>query len=246
MVALIEHFRAEGAGRESEWARQRRWFIKAKHEQQRREQMEERAEDSATALSAAATVASEIQVSEFKVKLDTYNSATVTALMENQELLDAVEDRLKAMLARAHVLEDGRRVFRTEDGTQVFDEHGQEVTAKEIDPGSISPDAPTWEVFSAGLEEQAQLQAERTEILEFQEKVDAARERVDAGEISEAELDELDADLLEAMPNAVREHVPGIQPNANEVETGFKDAQQSSRISISNTTFDQRLPEIGL
>ena len=143
MVALIEHFRAEGAGRESEWARQRRWFIKAKHDQQRREQMEEREEDSATALSAAATLASEIQIREFKVKVDAYDSATVTALMENQELLDAVNKRLEAMLARAHVLEDGRRVFRTEDGTQVFDEHGLEVTAEEINPDSILPDAPT-------------------------------------------------------------------------------------------------------
>ncbi len=113
-------------------------------------------------------------------------------------------------LAPTHVLEDGGRVFGTEDGTQVFDEHGAEVGSNELDPNAIDPTIPTWEAFSEALEKEAALTAQRTEILELQERVDAARECVDRGDISEEELAELDADLLEAMPDAVLQHVPGM------------------------------------
>ena len=208
--------------------------------------MEEREEDSATALSAAATLASEIQIREFKVKVDAYDSATVTALMENQELLDAVNKRLEAMLARAHVLEDGRRVFRTEDGTQVFDEHGLEVTAEEINPDSILPDAPTWEVFSAGLEEQSRLQAERTEIIEFQEKVDATRERVDAGQITEAEVEELNADLLESMPDTIKRHVPGLEFDTSQNSQLQTDTTHEFQPKASNSFGQPRPLNFGL
>ncbi|GAA6176742.1 hypothetical protein [Sulfitobacter pacificus] len=212
MVQLGEHFASEGPGRESEWARQRRWFIKAKHDHQRREEMADKMDDAVSALSAAVTVASEIQVREFKVKLDTYDSATVEALMENQLLRDAVEQRIAALLDRAYVMEDGRRVFKTEDGSQVFDEHGTEVTSDELDFDLIGPDRPTNEEYRQEINELQRLEAQQTEILEFQEKVDAARERIDA-EISEDDLAELDADLVEAMPDAVRAHA-GIELRA--------------------------------
>ena len=211
MVALMEHFRAEGAGRESEWARQRRWFIKARNDQQRREDHQDKLDASVTALSAAVTVATELQVQQFKLKLDSYDTATVAALIEGQELLDAVNERLADILARAHILEDGRRVFKTEDGTQVFDEHGVEVGHDEVDPDAIDPIKPTWEAFSAEVELKEHLTQQRTDILEFQEKVDAACKRVNAGEISEEELEALDVELLDIMPDTVRAHA-GIEP----------------------------------
>ncbi len=213
MVHLAEHFANEGRGRESEWARQRHWFIKAKHDNQRREEIADKIDDTATALSTAVVVASQAQVTDFKVKLDTYDTATVQTLIENQELLDAVNVKIKMMLGQAYVMEDGRRVFRTENGEQVFDEHGTEVGPEELDPDVIDPTAPTWEAFSEAVEEEAKLTAERSDILEFQEKVDAARERVDGDEISEADLAELDADLLDAMPDSVRQHVPELAPS---------------------------------
>lgn len=62
--------------------------------------------------------------------------------MENQVFLDAVRERLDVVLSRAHVLEDGRRVFKTEDGSQVFDEHGAEVDAEVHDPGVVDSAVP--------------------------------------------------------------------------------------------------------
>ena len=159
-------------------------------------------------------MAAPIQIEEFEIKLDSYDEAIVTALMENQELLDAVRDEIATMLSQAYVLEDGRRVFKTEDGTQIFDEFGTEVQADEVDPLQIDDSLPTWEAFSAKNDLEQSLEAERAQIFEFQEKVDAAREQIAEGDISEADLDALDADLLDTMPPVVRDHVAGIEPVA--------------------------------
>ena len=126
---------------------------------------------------------------------------------------------VEAMLAQAYVMEDGRRVFETEDGTQVFDEFGTEVGKDEIDPLQIDDSNPTWEAFSADLALEAYLNAQRADILEFQEKLDGAREQVAVGGISEVDLAELDADLLEAMPDTVKTHVAGLEVSEPEIAT---------------------------
>jgi len=146
-----------------------------------------------------------------RIKLNSYDEATVIALMENQELMDAVNARIDALLAQAYVMDDGRRVFRTEDGEQVFDEFGGEVSAEELNPDLIDPSYPTWEAFSAEVDQRQELTQQRTEILEFQEKVDAAHGQIAAGDLSESDLDALDADLLDAMPLTVRDHVAGLE-----------------------------------
>jgi len=152
MVALSEHFKSEGPGRESEWARQRRWFIKAKHDHQRREEIADKIEDGVAALATEVVMATQTQIQTFEVKLDSYDAATVTALMENQELIDAVTDRIADILTRAYVMQDGRRVFKTEDGTQVFDEFGTEVSADELDRELIGDNRPTYEEYAADVE----------------------------------------------------------------------------------------------
>lgn len=211
MVKLGEHFASDDRSRHSEWLRQQQWFIKARQDNQRRDTIEDKAEQDASAFATAVVMATPIQIVEFEIKLDSYDEAIVTALMENQELLDAVRNEITAMLSQAYVLEDGRRVFKTEDGTQVFDEFGAEVQADEVDPLQIDDSLPTWEAFSAKNDLEQTLEAERAQIFEFQEKVDAARDQVAEGDISEADLDALDADLLDTMPPAVRDHVAGLE-----------------------------------
>lgn len=207
MVAIREHFSSEGPGRDSEWARQKRWFIKARQDHQRREDIAEKVEDGVAALATAVTVAaSQAQIKAFETKLDTYDTATVEALMNNQELIDAAKARLESLLDRAYVMPDGRRVFKTEDGTQVFDEFGEEVSPEELDPDLIGPERPTHEAFLAEVNGLKDLEAERADLLEYQDKLDAAREQIADGDISEADLEALDAELLEMMPETVRSH----------------------------------------
>ena len=218
MVKLGEHFASDDRGRHSEWLRQQQWFIKARQDNQHRDTIEDKAEQNASAFASAVVMATATQIEEFEIKLNSYDEATVVALMENQELMDAVNARIDALLAQAYVMDDGRRVFRTEDGEQVFDEFGGEVSAEELNADLIDPSYPTWEAFSAEVDQRQELTQQRTEILEFQEKVDAAHEQIADGEISEADLDALDAELLDVMPSTVRDHVAGLEPVAAELD----------------------------
>ena len=47
--------------------------------------------------------------------------------------------------SQAYLLPDGRRVFKTEDGSRVFDEHSIEVT--DFDPETIEDWRPRREAF---------------------------------------------------------------------------------------------------
>ncbi|WP_350335242.1 hypothetical protein [Coralliovum pocilloporae] len=215
MQTALSHFhtssRKPGSPEQVE-AMRRKWFIASKEQRQKREEMEERAEDTFIDLAIAATIATEAQIEAFNRKLDTYDEATVRALMENQEALDAVQAEIDDMLSRAHKLEDGRRVFKTEDGRRVFDEHGNELDQLVVDPESISDQAPTWESFDASVSTLGELKIERQEIFQYQEKLDAVREHASSGEITEDELAELEADLDGRMPPAVQRQLPDYEP----------------------------------
>ena len=214
MLRLGDHFRNDEQGRHSEWLRQRKWFIKAKQDRVRRDDLADQAEDDAFAF-AAGVAATPVEIQTFETKLDTYDIAVVTALMENQSALDAVNSRIDELLTQAHVIQDGRRVFKTEDGLQVFDEHGAELSSDVIEPIEISDHKPSWEKYNGELESREQLKTERSNILDFQDEVDAARERVSEGKISKSELDDLDAELADAMPVSVKAHVPGLDQGEN-------------------------------
>ena len=217
MVQLSEHFGYVDGRRESIWLRLKRQFAKSRSDQVRQKQQEAEAEEDVTDFGFGMVLASDMQIAQFEAKLDTYDTATVAALMQNQQQLDAVRARITAMLQQAYVMEDGRRVFKTEDGTQVFDEHGAEVLPDELNPDLISGDRPTAEAYFKDINLEKALEAERTEILEFQEKVDNARDQISDGDITEAELEALEAELEDALPNAVRAQIPGFDaPNLKE------------------------------
>jgi len=207
-LVLGEHFKRDERRRHSEWLRKRQWFIKAKETRAKKEEMAAQADEELLSFAAGAIAATSIEIEKFEAKLDTYDEGIVIALMENTETLDRVNAELNVLLSRAHVIEDGRRVFKTEDGTQVFDEFGDEVLNDVVQPEAILDDKPTWETYSQKLETKVDLSEERKQIFNFQEKVDAARERVADGEISTHELDNLDSDLAEAMPQSVKSYLP--------------------------------------
>lgn len=244
MIQLGEHFRTDDRSRHSDWLRQQHWFIKARHDQVRREEITEQLEEDFAAFATDVAMASQVRIAEFEARLDAYDEATVKALMENQKALDLVNTQLEEMLDRAYVLEDGRRVFKTEDCTQVFDEFGKEVTFSELDSDQITPDMPTWEQASPFFERKRQLELERTQIHEFQEKVDAARERVADGEIPEAELEELDAELAGAMPPSVKAHIPGspVVENAPKAKEAF--TTHANPTSPANTAPSAIVPQL--
>lgn len=149
-------------------------------------------------------LASEQQIEAFTVKLDTWDTATVEALMQNEEELLAVRERIASMLLDSHVLPDGRRVFKTRDGTKVFDEFGSEILPDVLSPDDIANDKARWEDLLEARLSANTLEREREELLAYQEKLDDARERLDDDPaLTEDDLAALEDELGEAMPARV-------------------------------------------
>lgn len=210
MSDLTQHFTVKRKA-DFDSHERRKWFIKAREDRERREQASEKLEDDLSVVGTEVVAATQDQIRAFESKLTAYETATVETLIINQERLDAVNARVELMLSQAFVMEDGRRVFKTEDGTQVFDEFGNEVGQDELDFDLIDPSRPSWESFKAGQDEKLALEAERQELLEFQDRLDTARSRLAESDISKDDLDELDAELEDLMPASIRERVPGFE-----------------------------------
>ncbi len=155
-----------------------------------------------------AVLASASDIEAFTLRLNQYDEATIKALQENQLKLDDVQSRLDALLGKAYVHEDGRRVFKTQDGLSVYDENGNLLSQTEIDPGEIPDHHPFWESYKAETDAKHKLIQERQDILKFQKKLDAARDKVENGNLTNKELDDLGKDIEATMPLSVRKHLP--------------------------------------
>ena len=169
-----------------------------RNQRQKKDARLEQTEDNTASFANAAAVvvpASQKQIMAFDANLTLYETATVEALMDNAYQLERVQAQIDALLAQAHVMDDGRRVFRTEDGTQVFDEFGQEVVREDINPETIPDTAPQWEVFNTLRIQGAALELERQELLAYQDRLDAARDTIAEGNITEADLEALETSL---------------------------------------------------
>jgi len=245
MVQLGEHFRSDEASRHSDWLRQQKWFIKAQDQRERREKADEKLSDMMDTAISAAVMATDEQLKAFQTKLDAYDEATVVALMENQEKLDLINAEIDELLSQAYVMEDGRRVFKSEDGSYVIDEFGETLGPDELDPMLIPDSNPTAEAYSGELELKDKLTQERQDILDFQERVDAAREDIADGKISEQELEDLDAELLDAMPESVRDHVPDLESPQATPNLKAEFQPTANPITLENVrtkTFDANVP----
>lgn len=159
---------------------------------------------------AAVMLATNEEVTAFRLELDGYDRATIVALQDNEAALLEAREKLEEMLAKAYVLPDGRRVFKAEDGIHVFDEHGNEISPEQIDPDEIADFYTKWEDYDAEFKAVEALEAERDELIEFQGKVDAARSKLDDGDLTKDELNEMERDLQAAMPLSVRTKTLGV------------------------------------
>ena len=117
-------------------------------------------------LDLAVTMLTVSEIATFRAELDMYETASVIALQENERALEAAQRQVEEILLRAHVLPDGRRVFKTEDGTRVFDEFGVEIEASVITPESIADERPRYETYEAARDARDHLRQERKAILD--------------------------------------------------------------------------------
>jgi len=258
MIRLSDHFANKERNRHSEQLRQKQWFIKARQDREHREMLEDRMDENLAAFATSVIVASELDILHVVAKLDVYDEAVIKALEKNRIATDElmlqladVDVRIQSMLDRAYVMEDGRRVFLTRDRTQAFDEHGTEVPRNELDFDLVPHTTPTWEDVSTAISERNEIRQdydrltqERADILEFQEKVDAARDRITEGSMAKSELDDLDAELADAVPPSVKAQTADID-NANSipaVKTEFSaTASPVTTLDPATPTIDPRL-----
>ncbi len=191
-----------------------RWFIRARHEKLRKEDIADKMEEELFSVVASAAIATTQQILQFQSKLTSYEDATVAALMKNQKMLDVVLDDMEVMLAHAYVMDDGRRVFKSVDGETVIDEFGEIVSRDELDPKLIPSGGTTPDEYLSNLELAGSLRIERNELHAFQDKLDNARDASSKDDLTNDELDALDADLEASMPKSVQAQLPDYEPAA--------------------------------
>ena len=224
MIQLMHHFGNDSRFAHSEEARRKQWFIKARQEQKLREDIAQEASDNTTvaAIGVSVIIASEKQIEAFGAKLDSYDEATTAALMDNQidyeqlqKRMVEIEARLEGIWQYANIMSDGRRVFLNADRTQAYDEFGEEVSSEEYDYDQFAPDHIPVDDFLMDLKERGAIhnairdnRNSRDKIHEFDDLQNQYREELAKGGITEDRLNEMDAELLEAMPPEVAKHLP--------------------------------------
>ena len=145
------------------------------------------------------------QAELFQQEIDIWQQATVETIMDYDVAIERAEEVREQILLQAHRLEDGRRVFKTEDGQRVFDEDGNEIGSDLISPDDIDDRRPTWEQFLDVDDALKQLRQHRQEALDFQARLDEAKERLDSGEMTQKEFEELRQNLFDSAPCAIRQ-----------------------------------------
>lgn len=198
-----EAFARAAADRRAHAHRRHDELERERKDREARKDRENDTADETGVVAVVAVLATHDQITEFTGQLDEMNAALVEALTENSEALRQARARLEGILGRAHRLPDGRAVFRTEDGLRVVAESGEDVTDI-VAPDEIDPGTPTWEDYATARDEDAALEAEREALLDYQERVDEARERVADGDMTADDLEDLQTQLEEDMPEAVR------------------------------------------
>ena len=231
MLRVMEDFEIRALHSEALRKEREKWFIAAKEHREQKELKAEKAEEEFLDFATSAILATEVEVQEFQATLDVYDEATVKALIENQEALDFIQAQIDSMLSSAYVMEDGTRVFKSEDGTWAVDEHGNRLDQETHNIDEIPQTKHTAEEYLDVKQEEHRLLQERQEIHEYQEKLDNARERSNSDDFTKEELDELEKELEAEMPETVKRQLPDYEPTQ---ETSLKsNFDNSIELSLS-------------
>lgn len=251
MIELRAHFRDSNRHRLREWHRQQRHMEQTRRDDQKRrdDAAEELESDLLTAASTILATPQEIEafavrLDDFETRLDTYDKATVKALLESQQRLEAYQLERANMLDQAYVMENGRRVFRSEDGSYYMDEDRNAVDPNDLDLSRFTDAMPSAEDFIRIEDNILREQTVQQNIHDFDaaknkalDRAEDIRTEIEKGGMTKERLDELadeldrmDKDLLQIMPPSVRAHVPGLGLDADtpDMKAGFNNVAASS------------------
>jgi len=213
MLRVIDDFEVRALRDDALELERSKWFIAAKARSEQKELRQENADQDLLDLAVSVILADPIEIEAFKVDLDQYDALTVEAIMENREILDRLYLERDALLDNAYQLDDGTYVFKTEDGTRVIDKEGNIVSATVIDPDMIGDrhtTAEQWETITGSIKKH---EAIDQRLMDYQEKLDAARERVDSGELTQDQFEDVRDGIEKDMPIEVRRKLPDYDPS---------------------------------
>ncbi len=143
----------------------------------------------------------------------TINDAQKSYLLVLEDMQREKEDAARALekiRAKALVLEDGRRVYFTEDGSRLFDDDGQEVTDQEnIEEARAkqerNPNASTHEDQKVKSERIKHLDELEEQVFEKLREIEELKTRMERRELSQEDLDRETQGIIKGMPPEVRE-----------------------------------------
>ncbi|EFO32553.1 conserved hypothetical protein [Roseibium sp. TrichSKD4] len=248
MLRMMDDFELRALRQEQRDYERAKWFIASKRREQEKEVREERAEQNVGDLAASLVIADPIEVKSFRADLDTYDVATIEAIMENREILERLYRERDLLLERAYKQDDGTRVFKSEDGVRVFDDHGNLVSPDRVDPDEIADHYPCAESYLEQLRLIEQHEAIDQNLIGYQTQLDDARDRLDSGELSQSEFDDLRSSIENNMPAEVRRKLPDYDPTQEaELKTDFSaSATHTTKLSPADMAIDPSMvPGLG-
>ena len=150
------------------------------------------------------------------------------ALQEQTEARLALED----VQASALVLADGRRVYFSEDGTQLFDETdrliaGEAVLAEARRLRAQSPDASTHEVYVEGRQRVHEAGARVEQLSDILHRLDELDEQVQSGKLTADELKEVrreTQEIIQSLPADARRDFEQIRATRERPEDTYTPA----------------------
>lgn len=222
MISAQDHFRQKELVRAAQSRERSKWFVAAREHKERQNDLAEEADATVLNLAAVVVLADPIEIEAFKVELVVYDIATIEAIIANREILEVLYAEHQRLLGEAYVLEDGRRVFKSENGRGVFFEDGDLASPDVVDPNEIEDYRPTAEEFFANKKSIVKHEAIGKRLDAYQTDLDEARERADSGEMTKDELDDTRQKLSQDMPIEVRRQLPeNIKPTAMALKDQF-------------------------
>lgn len=143
----------------------------------------------------------------------TINDAQKSYLLVLEDMQREKEDAARALekiRAKALVLEDGRRVYFTADGSRLFDDDGQEVTDQEnIEEARVkqerNPNASTHEDQKVKSERIKHLDELEEQVFEKLREIEELKTRMERRELSQEGLDRKTQEIIKGIPPEVRE-----------------------------------------
>lgn len=180
------------------------------------------------------------QTKQFQEQMDRLDQACAEALLENDEKLRIAREELDRIREHAYeiTMPDGTvaKVYR--DGDTVRNDGGEEISQELVKPADVSDDPMQWTHRKEAKETVDRLEQARQHILQYQQKIEVAKERQQAGGLSGEDLEKATAELKRAMPDEVRskfeERKAGMPPEP--VQRDAADADPALRSGIHLTS----------